>query len=193
MAASLYPPSLLDADQIIQHVYDEPTQTLRTSGVAVITPPPGGLEVAIDHTDDSIAIGTSTDLFTSTTDGSKIALDVNVINPNGTIFTSVNDFNEVTAVASGVLTTINIYTVPALTSAKIQRIAVSGTNIAKYEVLVNGSLIDRMYTYFSGGLSALFELEDTNLVAGDVILVRVLHDRPDVGDFNARIQAEEYI
>lgn len=198
MAANLYPVTLLDADQVIQQVYDETTQALRTSGIAVLTPPPGGLEVAISHLDDSIALGDGTNLLTSTTVGSNIGLDVNIINTSaipvtitGAPGTSINDFNEVTSVASGVLTTINTYTVPGGTTSFLKRIAVSGTNIARYEVLIDGNLVDRAYTNFGTQLNAYFDLDDTELTAGQVVLVRVLHDRPDVGDFNCRIQALE--
>ncbi len=193
----LYPISLLDADQIIQNVFDTPTQTLRTSGVAVITPPPGGLEVAINHIDDSIAIGTSTDLFTSTTIGGDVGLDVNIINTSpipvtfGSTGTTVNTFNEVSAVASGVLTTITTYTVPALTMSNLQKISFAGTNIAKYEVLIDGFVIDRFYTYFSGSISDYLDFGNTPLTAGQIVLIRVLHNRPDIGDFNARIQVIE--
>ncbi len=194
---SLYPISLLDADQIIQNVFDEPTQTLRTSGTAVITPPPGGLEVAINHIDDSIAIGTDTDLFTSTSIGPDIGLDVHIINTSpipvtfGSVGTTVNTFGEVTSVGSSVLTTISTYTVPALTTAKLQKITFAGTNIAMYEILIDGFVIERYYTYFSGPISDFIDFGETSLTAGQIVLIRVLHVRPDVGDFNARIQVLE--
>lgn len=138
MAASLYPPSLLDADQIIQHVYDDPTQTLRTSGVAVITPPPGGLEVAINHIDDSIAIGTSTDLFTSTTIGGDIGLDVNIINPS-------------IAVTIGGLTTPNIQNI-TIAVANVEQSYVLPVNTKTYNLKARGnSRIRLAYTAGQSG------------------------------------------
>ena len=54
MAASLYPQSLLDYEQIIQHVYDEPTQSLRTNATVSFA---GSVMVEIDAEDgDNIAI-----------------------------------------------------------------------------------------------------------------------------------------
>jgi len=38
-------------------------------------------EIVISHSDDSVRIGDGTDLVTTTTEGSKIGLDVNLINP----------------------------------------------------------------------------------------------------------------
>lgn len=72
-----FPTSNLSQENILRDIHDPSTQTIRTSATAII---PSGLVVDIDHTDDSIAIGTATDLFTSTTIGPKIGLDVNVIN-----------------------------------------------------------------------------------------------------------------
>lgn len=80
MAPILYPPSLLSADQVLQHAYDDPTQTLRTTATAVIIGQP--IEVEIDMATDSIKLGDGTTLFTSTTVGPKTGLDVNLINPS---------------------------------------------------------------------------------------------------------------
>jgi len=71
-----YDASPLSHENILRDIHDPATQTIRTSATAIIAP---GLEVDIDHASDSIAIGTSTDLFTSTSSGGKIGLDVNVI------------------------------------------------------------------------------------------------------------------
>ena len=79
MAATLYPVSKLDADQVLQHSYDDATQTLRTTAQAVIIAPPE-LQVSINHTEDSVRLGDGTNFLTSTTLGPKVALDVNVIN-----------------------------------------------------------------------------------------------------------------
>lgn len=67
--------SKLDANQVIQDVHDVDNHSLRTNATLVV---PGGIEVAIDQADDSIAIGDGTTLFTGTTDGGKHALDVQV-------------------------------------------------------------------------------------------------------------------
>lgn len=109
------PGQFLNQENIIKKVFDETTDSLRTT--AILTVPPGGINVnlsaaggdnvaisdgtdtllinpdgslnvnpgnlIISHLDDSIRLGDGTDLFTSTTIGPKVALDVNVINNTG--------------------------------------------------------------------------------------------------------------
>lgn len=72
------PPSLLDYEQILPRVFDEPNGRLRVD--AQVTWSGGAIEVIIDQTTDSIRIGDGTTLFTGTTVGSKTGLDVNVLN-----------------------------------------------------------------------------------------------------------------
>ncbi len=73
------PPGLSpkDSNQVLRAVMDDANNRLRVD--AVISP--DGHDLEIHHEDDSIAIGTPTQLFTATTIGPKIGLDVNVINP----------------------------------------------------------------------------------------------------------------
>lgn len=180
----------LDQNQILQRIFEEDEDRIRVN--AAVTVNTAETEVIMSHEDDSVRLGDGTSFLTSTTDGAKVALDVNVINPGDTIVgTTVNTFNSITAVASGVLTTISTYTVPALTSSDLKRVFVAGTNIAKYEILVNGTLFDAGYTYFGSSLNQEFSFDGTDLDSGDIVAVRVLHNRPDVGDFNARIQVTE--
>lgn len=95
MAPILYPPSLLSADQVLQHAYDDATQTLRTTATAIIVGQP--IEVEINMFDDSVRLGDGTDFFTSTTIGSKVGLDVNVINPLSAILTNDTNYGVVGA------------------------------------------------------------------------------------------------
>lgn len=146
----------------------------------------GELQIEISAADgDNIAISDGTDTLDVNADGS---INVNVL-PNGT-GNIVNTYNEVTAVASGVLTTIETYT--ATGTAFLQKSIVSGTNIARFDVLLNGNVIDRQRTYFGGNLNIDFDFTNLPLVFGDVVTVRVIHNRPTTGDFNARIQVLEY-
>jgi len=69
------PPSNKDHGQVLQYAFDDASGRIRTD--AVISP--DGHDLEISHLDDSIAIGTATDLFTSTTVGPAIGLDVNII------------------------------------------------------------------------------------------------------------------
>lgn len=154
------------------------------------------LEVSLSHQDnqphpgdvaDSVRIGDGFDELAINSDGS-----INVVatlGPNGTL---KSFYNEVSSVASSVPTTILSYTVPAATTSLIETIDVSGDNIAQYEVYVNSSKIDRKRTYFGGSLNEVFNFnKSVTLTAGDTIEVNVLHVRPDVGDFNARLSVLE--
>lgn len=110
--------------------------------------------------------------------------------------TSVNEYAESLSVPSGSTTTIVTYTVPIGKTASLQRVAVSGENIALFTVLVNAVVIDSRRTWFGGSLNTDFNFSATSdagidLVAGDVVTVQVLHNRPSTGDFEARIQVIE--
>lgn len=71
-----------DGFQVLRSVFDVDQNCLR---VCIVSggggPGPGGpIEVIIDHTTDSIRLGDGTNLVTTTVDGSKVGLDVNIIN-----------------------------------------------------------------------------------------------------------------
>ena len=72
-----------DAFQVIRSVYDVDKNCLR---ICIVDPtgggPGGGIEVIIDHENDSIRLGDGTKLTTATQVGTKVGLDVNVITPN---------------------------------------------------------------------------------------------------------------
>lgn len=145
---------------------------------------------------------------TSVTNGNVHALDVSVHNSNGSAIDNINPlpvvtvpgpgassksfYNEVTSVATSVITTVLTYTVPALTTAVLNTIDVSGTNIAQFQVEVNTVVIDKKRTYFSGPFNEVFNFNGSvPLLAGDIVRVRVIHTRPFVGDFNARLTVSE--
>lgn len=68
----------LDFQQVIQNVYDEATNRLRTDSATVLDG--GDLKVQMSHTEDSVRLGDGTSFLTSTTIGPKIGLDVNILN-----------------------------------------------------------------------------------------------------------------
>jgi len=202
--------SRLDAEQVLRAAWDENIRRLRTDATFS-----GTLSVSLDASNDSVAIGDGVDLLAINPDGSLNAnitgtlaveidaadgdniaikdsdgdeLEINTdgsINVNSIVPTS-NTYNEVTSVASGILTTIHSYT--ALSNAYLLTVDVAGTNVAYYEVQLNASVIDKKYTYFGGQLNASFDFGAQSLIASDVVTVKVLHNRPTVGDFNAKIQ-----
>lgn len=135
---------------------------------------------------------------TATESAGKVGLDVNVLNPGGVSSgTLVNSYNEITTVAAASETTITSYTVPALTTAYLQIVEASGTNIADYKVKLNGSTIARKYTNFGSELSVNFNFTNSSglsgvvLAAGDIITVTVIHNRGATGNFNSNILAVE--
>lgn len=181
-------------------------------------------EVNLDVPDDGVHIGDPDTGFTlqieadgsinanvevDAADGDNIAIhdsagDELNINPDGSInmvLASGNPgdlksfYNEITAVAASILTTIQTYTAPIGKTTFIQKIEVSGTNIAEYRVEINATIKDKKRTYFSGDLNLAFIFTEIGtglpLAVGDVVTVKVIHLRPTVGDFNSRIQVVE--
>lgn len=185
-----------DANQVLRSVFDVERNTLRVSVIDGSTGDGSGFEVIITHTDDSIRLGDGSNFITSTTIGPKVGLDVNVINdisitPNDNVNGYI-EYNEITSVASGIETTIVSYTAMIGKKTYLQKIEVSGDNIAKYRVKLNGVEIDMKRTYFSGGLNTNFIYDGNNnpgleVNTGDIISVTTIHQRPDVSDFNGKI------
>ena len=166
------------------------------------------LDVDINQATDSIKIGDGTNLVTSTSVSGKQGLDVNVVNPIAITTTTpitsklipngatASTFNQISSVATGVLTIITTYTVPMGIVAYLARVEYSGTNIADYTLYLNGTPIDKKLTYFGGSLETVSNFDVSisvglQLAPGDVVQTKVLHQRPDPGDFSSRILAME--
>lgn len=184
----------------IRATYDgEPTSAWRT----VFVDPNGDyygsgnpLPIAFDGT---ISVGNVT---IQDDDGDELE-----INPDGSINVNIvnavtgnvvkNTYGEANAVPPGVETTIVQYMVPLIvTSGILQRISVSGTNVGRYKVYVNGVAIDTRRTYYGGSFNEYFDYyvnstDGYTLQPGDLVTVRILHDRVYVGDFEGRIQVLE--
>lgn len=127
------------------------------------------------------------------TDGS---INVNITPSVGGTNVVRNKFNSITALIANMATTLVTYTVPNGKTAIVQRAVVSGENIAKYTLSVNGNPQATLRTYFGGELNGSFEFitgQDNGLVvaAGDVITIEVIHGRPQLADFEGRIQVYE--
>lgn len=137
--------------------------------------------------------GPSGDVLEVNPDGS---INVHILDTPATGQTVISKYNEVFNVASGVTTTIVTYTVPALKTAVLERIDTSGENVGRYDITLNGSPFDTQRSYFGSEFNTLFEYTTGSaqglvLNAGDVIAVTILHNRPFVGNFTARIQVLE--
>lgn len=186
----------LDAFQVLRSVYDDNKNTLR---VSILDGSSGGgsFEVVISQTDDSIRIGDGTNLITATSVSGKVGLDANIINavtiiptfnPN---ITGLNQYSEVTSVASGVETTIVAFTALTSRSTFLQKVTVSGDNIAEFAVKINGAIIDKTKSFF-GNLNGIFLFDGQlnsglELNPGDIVTVTALHSRPFLGSFNSKI------
>lgn len=122
------------------------------------------------------------------------SINVNIVPSTDTTDRIVlNQYGEANAVASGATTQIMSYTVPPGKVSLVQKIECSGENIAKFQLLVNGTVIGTLRTYFGGELNCTFDFitgQDNGYVvnAGDVVSVTVLHNRPFLSDYEARIQ-----
>lgn len=101
---------------------------------------------------------------------------------SGTVSTA---YNEVTSVATGVLTTIVSYV--ALGDSRMKFVELSGTNIATYTILINSVVINKKRTYY-GLMDGRFDFTKGYILAlGDLVEIKVIHTQPSVGDFNAFI------
>lgn len=139
---------------------------------------------------DAVRIGDGTDELDINPDGS---INVNIVTMGGGAQEIITTYSEALSVVAAILTTIITYTVPVGKTAKLQRVAVNGENIADYTVIVNGTLTDRKRTYFSGPLNETFEFTGypdggVSLIAADTVIVKVIHNRPMSADFGARVQ-----
>lgn len=112
-----------------------------------------------------------------------------VLQPNG-IVQSI--FSEIMSVATGSSATILSYTVPSGQDNYLLGVEVSGTNVATYDILIDGTAFARTRTYFSGPFMGQIHVGSSlidayKLVTGQVITILVTNFRPDPGDFEARL------
>jgi len=146
----------------------------------------------LNSSQDNIAIENAAgDALLINPDGS---INVNSSNPQGT---SVSTYNEILSVTTSITTTVVSYTAPVGKTTYLQLVEVSGTNIAQYVIKVNGTPINKVYTYFGSGLSNTFNFSANSnsgfpLSVGDLVIVEVTHLRGPDGDFNGRIQSIEF-
>lgn len=100
-------------------------------------------------------------------------------------YKSVSAFSTANAVATGVETVV-VSLVVADEYLLLESIEASGTNKARFSLYVNNVLIaTRRTNYLS--FSTEFKFISYKLMQTDKIELKVFHERPDVGDFEARI------
>lgn len=127
------------------------------------------------------------------------ALHVNLRDHNDNQYTPLNpltikpidpilttSYDEVLSVIQGVTTLIATFV--AGENRKLQKVDFSGTNVAEYELVINGATVDKKRTHF-GFLNGTFDFDSgLALIPGQVVQVYVVHNRNMIGDFNCRCQ-----
>lgn len=176
-----YPKSTLDANQCIQFAFSEETGRLRTDasfsgnisvnldsagdGVHIGDPDTGytleinsdgsiNANVAVTHVGDSIRLGDGTNFLTSTTIGSDIGLDVNILNSIevtgkvDALIVGINEYiyNEIT-IAAGATSTVVSQFFP--TAYKLRRAKGSGENLGVFELKFNATGVDKYRTTYT--------------------------------------------
>lgn len=105
---------------------------------------------------------------------------------------AINVFNSVSALSSGTETTVATYTVPAAATSYLQLVQCTGTNVSIFRVKLNSQVIAIDRLWWTRSVSSQIKFIETDslglkLDEGDVVDVTVIHSRPYVGDFEARI------
>lgn len=177
-------PTNLDFPQVLRGSFEETTGRLRVDSNATIVN--ADIDVALDASEDSVAIKDANgDELQINPDGS-----INVVVNNGTGKVLENHYGEVTNIVNGVTTLIISYL--ASPNDSLQKVEFSGTNIAEYELVIDGLTQDKKRTYFGNSLNGNFDFNDgLTILVGQLVEIYVIHNRSMVGDFNARIQILE--
>jgi hypothetical protein len=94
--------------------------------------------------------------------------------------------NEIALVASGVEATVLTLTA-ATVPLKIQRVEVSGENVALYRLKISGTTIHNKRSWW-GNFNQTFELSGGLLLqVGQILTVTALHNRPNLSNFEATV------
>lgn len=180
-----------DADNIAIRNSTNSNELLINADGSINTNITGDVTVELNAADgDNVAISDGTDTLAVNADGS-----INTISTYSASLVEQNYYGEASSVASGVETTVVTYTVPVGLSSYIHYVEASGTNIAQYTVYKNGSPIAKKWSIYTKlDVDYTFVSPTTKgakFLAGDVITIKVLHSRPSLGDFSARLQVTE--
>lgn len=155
------------------------------------------VEIELNYLEDSITShqGGVWNTSIKNSDGS----DISPANPLSVTFAeepyvNIYSFNGITSVPSGVETTILTYTVPVGKTASLRLSEMSGTNIGTFNLYLGATLINRKRTFF-GELNTNMEFTNKgySLTAGQTISLKILHNRPFIGDFEANLQIRESV
>lgn len=127
------------------------------------------------------------DVLDINADGS---IDVNIVSSGSADGLTIT-YNEISSIGSGSETLLATLTAP-LAGARIQKVDVSGNNVALFRVKIDGNTIATKRTWWSN-FNEKFEFESfvngLLLTSGQVLTVTVLHERPYLGAFEATIMS----
>lgn len=155
-----------DGFQVLRSVFDVDQNCLR---VCIVSGGSGGIaaEVIIDHTNDSIRLGDGTSLVTTTVDGSKVGLDVNILNAP-TVTTPI-----ITNITYGTINTQQSHTFNADTkrfiirfreNAKMNIAFITGQTGTNYITLKPGNIYSENDINAAGTLTIYFQANNTGTV-----------------------------
>lgn len=99
-------------------------------------------------------------------------------------------YAEITSVPTATLSNVLSYT--ALNATNLKSVHVSGTNVAEYRIRINGVVKAKLNTYWGSFNASLSFQQGLSVGVGDVVNVQVLHNRPDLGDFNTTLELSTY-
>ena len=105
----------VDAFQVLRSVFDVDKNCLRVCVVDGSPGSGGGIEVIIDHTNDSIRLGNGTSFFTSTNENGDIALDVHISNSSLSVTSNPITTPLITRVPVPLANTEYSFTIAAVT------------------------------------------------------------------------------
>jgi hypothetical protein len=127
--------------------------------------------------------------------------DVLAVNPDGSINVNISqdtaadgliiNYNEISSVGAGVETTVITVTAP-VGGKRIQKVDFSGDNKAVYKVKIDGNTIATRrtwWTHFNESVSFEGFVNGLLLTSGQILTVTVIHNRPDLGAFEATVMS----
>lgn len=169
MAPQIYPVTLLDSNQVIQYVYDEATQSLRTTATATIIG--GDLTVDIDGIyaflgnpdPDNIGLighvraaspgdSDQTNRITSITNGTVHALDVSIHNSDGAPIDASNPIFVDTSSNATTPTTFNVSA--AVAGTEYSQVIPAGTK--RFMAKIRSGDAKTQFAYVSGQSGTIY-------------------------------------
>jgi hypothetical protein len=114
------------------------------------------------------------------------AIPVVVVDAPVSSETNINQFSEISSLVKSTLTDIVTYTIPVGKTFYLKMVESSGNNYAEYSVLRG---VTKIGSKRSSELDFNVNLpfHDLPFNSGEIISVKVIHERPQSGDFEGRI------